>query len=164
MLSGSRDNCRFRLPATVLLLALLLAGCAQDTRVAEPAVSPSDMGKADLHQVKSEELRRLMRSMNMTLFEPEMTALDMDEQRLRRARGIAVLLRMITEEIVALGDGELQLSPAERQLFSTYASELRGHARRFEEIAESGAAEAFMPAMRETVATCNGCHDRFRDM
>ncbi len=147
-----------------LLTAFLLTGCTRGTPVKEFPVTPANMGTADLHRVKSEELRRLMRTMNMTLFEPEATPLDVDEQRLRRAQLIAELLGMIADELVLLGETELQLTPAERPLFTAYATELRGHARRFEGIAASSEAEAFMPAMRETVQTCNACHDRFRDM
>lgn len=148
----------------MLLMTLLLTGCARGPDVTESPVTPANMGTADLHRVKSEELRRLMRTMNMTLFEPEATPLDVDEQRLRRAQLIAELLGMIADELVLLGETELQLTPAERPLFTAYATELRGHAKRFEGIAASSEAEAFMPAMRETVQTCNACHDRFRDM
>ena len=149
-----------------LIALLMLAGCSA-SNVEEVKVEPlANMGIADVHRIKSNKLRMIMRTMNMTIYEREATPLDIDADRLRRAKMIAVLLDMISDELVGFveEESELKLTSEEQDLFIKYSNEVGGHGRTFEEIATTERSEAFMPAMRQTVQTCNACHDRFRDM
>lgn len=148
------------------MVLLMLSGCSA-SNVEEVKVEPlANMGVADVHRIQSNKLRMIMRTMNMTIYEREATPLDIDANRLRRAEMIAVLLEMISDELVGFveEESELKLTPEEQDLFVKYASEVGRHGRVFEEIAETERSEAFMPAMRQTVLTCNACHNRFRGM
>lgn len=151
------------------LALLLLAGCSgsSGSRVADVEDEPlANMGAADVHRVQSDKLKMIMRTMNMTIYDREATALDIDADRLRRAKMIAVLLGMISDELVSFVQKEpqLKLTPEEQGLFVKYSDELGEHSKAFEEIAATARSEAFMPTMKRTVQTCNACHDRFRDM
>lgn len=173
-MSNSRRTClqkggyKFRFIASVaatVVVTLVMAGCG-GSKVDEEMVRPANMGPADIHKVQSEELERVMRTMKVAVYEREATALDIDEERLRQAEMIAGILVLISKEIVDLEKRDLQsdMTTENRETFLRYAGEIGMHGERFKEIAAGGQAEAFMPAVRQMVQTCNACHDRFRDM
>lgn len=149
---------------TALLVAVAqLAGCA--SRVDE-INQLDDMGAADIHRVKSEQLQLIMRRMNSIIYERETTALDIDEERMRRAGDIAELLSKMSQEIADFAKTQTgtRLDKDEIEIFNQYVSELGGHGKAINEIAASERAKEFMPAMNKVVQTCNACHDRFRSM
>lgn len=164
-LSAFKNICGFPVLIMALLFAVAqLSGCTGSS-VGE-INQLDDMGAADMHRVQTDQLKGIMRKMNSVIYEREYTAMDIDEERVRRASEIAQIVTRMSQEVTEVGKTQLyaKLDKAEREMFAQYAEELAKHGKALQEVSASERARAFVPAMNKMVQTCNACHDRFRSM
>ncbi len=135
-------------------LAILVAACAPPPRSAV-AQAPVAAGH------HSDELQQLMRRMNDLLVERNQTELELDKQRLARARDLAASAVRLAANAGELAPSAAAGADAQRE-FTEYAHRLANEAALLGQLAEQRRYDALAPQMERVAHQCAACHLRFR--
>jgi len=141
-----------------------LGGCASDQK--DGKVTLENTGAADIHAVTDERLKVVMRRLKSLTFDRYTSALDLEKKQGRYFRELADIAEgagKTARRLPELGN-RLELTLRERKEFLGFANRLVRQADGVKQLADSGRSRALQTAMRNMIATCNSCHDRFRDM
>lgn len=144
---------------SAMVLAAIAAGCATPGRGALPR--PEEPGA---HAIQDARLREKMRELDALMYERMRTELEIDRDRRRQAKEIAVVaadLSRTVAAIVAAAPG-LPLTADERSRFLALAEELRIRVDRLREQAGQGQIDAIPGTLGEITAVCGSCHRLFR--
>ena len=147
-----------------LILVSLGAGACQAPATVPAQSQYVDTRGAALHAVQNERLRAIMGEFNALMFEQMYTELELDRQRMRKARAIADAAAALNKTINELPGvlSSLQLTPEEQDIFRGLAQELQDQASQLEEYANRGEIETLRPMVLRMNTTCNACHSLFR--
>ncbi len=149
---------RLRPSAGITLLVLLACAALGACRAAPPGPGPE--ASTPLHY--SERLRSLMQRMNALLYERNQTELEVDKERLERARELATAAATLAREVGGEGLAASTGEPA-REAFAGLAQELAAAAAELDALAAARRYSALSPQMERVAHVCATCHLRFRD-
>jgi len=163
----SNATVRARQASLVLALIItlpLLPACSSDP--ASESLELDNTGKADIHVISSERLRIIMRKMKALTFNRYESALEIEKEQTRYFREMAEIAEAVgksAESVSLIGNG-LELNRIQQKEFVRLASQLKSQAKEIRLQAGSGRGNGLEKKMHNMIATCNSCHDRFRDM
>lgn len=123
-----------------------------------------NLGPPALHAVESEQLRKVMDELRVTVFEQFPTELDLDRSRAAHAAELARAAHELSgtaAKLVAAAPS-LGLGESEQRLFTDLGTKLGHQASEVEGLARAGRIAEISPALDRMVATCNACHTSFR--
>lgn len=149
---------------TLMLLISVLSACATSDRKPE-APKLTATGTPVLHAIDNQELRLLMARMNNLMFERNLTDQEMDKHRqeaLGRVLAAANGLDQAVDGILA-AEPKLRLDSGEDRVFRSLAVNLRGEAQTLKAQAEAQQTDDIPATLEKMTATCNACHELFRD-
>ncbi len=146
---------------TVLCACLATACAAGERRTPEHF---SD-GTPALHAVQNERLRALMDEMNALLFERMPTELEIDRERRLKAAQIADVADTMARTVdgVVQSLPQLSLDAEEQTVFMVLANRLRQQVATLQAQARGNYIDLIPATMERIGATCDGCHQLFRD-
>lgn len=146
------------------MVSLLIAACGSypDRDVAPLA----NKGKAQIHRVKSNELKRIMHSLQNVTYNHQLNAMQVEDEKRRQAMRMAKMVSQMSRRIVGLvaDKATIKLSREHRKNFIALARQLGTHGQEIRWLAKSYRIEELNPALNRMVQTCNACHNRFRNM
>jgi len=135
--------------ASLVFCAVSLSACAQTSPMPADSVHFSD------------HLKRLMRRMNTLIYERNLSELEVDRERLERARELAAAATALAEEAGA-AEGSLRgTDDAERREFTRLAHALAAEAAVLDELATAGRYGELSAQMQRVGEQCAACHLRF---
>lgn len=146
-------------PSTgVTLLVLVTCAALGACRAAPPG--PGAQAATPLHY--SERLRSLMQRMNALLYERNQTELEIDKERLERARELASAAATLAREVGSEGlPGSVDETA--RASFAGLAQELAATAAELDALAAARRYSELSPQMERVAHVCATCHLRSRD-
>ena len=109
----------------------------------------------------SERLQQLMRRMDTLIYERNQSELEIDKERLRRARELADIALQLAGRASELRPDSATAAAAARE-FNLYAQRLADEAIRLGEIAEQRRYAELSPQIERLGHQCAACHLRFR--
>lgn len=139
-----------RLLAGLALCAVTLSACAQAPTT--PAAS--------VHF--SAQLKHIMRRMNTLIYERNLSELELDRERLERARELAAAATALAREAGAPDDSAAGADGAEQREFARFAHALATEAALLDELATAGRYGELAAQMQRVGDQCVACHRRFR--
>lgn len=137
-----------------LLLVLLLVISSGGAGQQRPA----------LHGIYSEKLKTIMLRMNQLVYEREMTALQVQEQREQHLQQLIDTVADLVSAAEVLTDAVpgIELSKEDQVVFRAMANQLYREAQSIGVMVEEKNYSALDPAYRRLNETCNACHSLFR--
>jgi cytochrome c556 len=125
----------------------------------------SQDGAAALHAVQDTRLRTLMNEMKALLFERMPTELEIDRERSRKAAQIADVADSMSRTVddIVQSLPRLSLQEDEKTVFLVMAGRLRQQVATLQAQARSNYIDSIPGTMEQISATCDGCHQLFRD-
>jgi cytochrome c556 len=134
----------------VLLLVVSISGAGQQ----RPA----------LHGIYSEKLKTVMLRMNQLVFEREMTALQVLEEREQHLQQLIDAIADLVRAAEALTDAVpgIALIKEDQVVFRAMANQLYREAQAIGVMVEEKNYSALDPAYQRLNETCNACHSLFR--
>ena len=149
--------------ALFLMLALfVLSACVSKS---SSSANMNSLKAAKEHKIESEELRLLMRELNMVVYDRQKSELDRDDIRRRYALNLADVVKELAykiEHIPKDGLGE-NLTQKDRELYAHYARELYENGEAINDVAQKYEMEKLERAIDNMQQTCNRCHALLRD-
>ena len=118
-----------------------------------------------LNAIHSEEIRAIMRRLNMLSFEREYTALELDNLRAEQVQLLVQAASELKQSAASLTHitGNKNISEADHITFSAMANELYLQTLTLQKESEANHNKALAPAYTRLHETCNACHRLFRD-
>jgi len=146
------------------LVLMTLASCA--TGIPEGGMALKNTGPADLHSVSDQRLRTIMQGLKSLTIDRFDSELEIEKQEQRYYREMASIAEAVGHSASLIPEsGAIQeLSPKQKKQFSMFARRLSEQANAMKRLADGGNGRALRSSMRRMIATCNACHDRFRNM
>lgn len=135
------------------ILFLLLSGCAVKQDISDT--------KAE-HIIKSNELRVLMRDMNMVVNDEYKSELERDNTRRRYAIRLAQNIKDTSYIMQGIIKDKLDADESDMKLLTQYAKDLNKKAEVIDQIAQNYEMERLDSALDNVKRTCNACHSKFR--
>ncbi|MEQ8230144.1 MAG: cytochrome c [Gammaproteobacteria bacterium] len=151
----------WRAPRAFAALALgAVAACqAPPAGPVTPAPTAQQMPAQTVHH--SARLRELMQRMNAMLYERNQTELEIDKQRLDRARELAAAAATLAHEASVIGPPGAADASA-REDFTHHAHALANAAAELDALAAARRYSELSPQMERVAHVCADCHLRFR--
>jgi len=150
-----------KLSGIFLILPLFGLACS----VVVPGSARENVSDSELHAVMSSQIDVLVRQLDVLIFDQHRTETELAQERQRRAARIAetaaelqLAADIVAEVMPALGLGE-----SSAQLFLQLAGELKAQAAVLEAQARAGRVEAFEVSVQIINASCNACHELYRE-
>jgi len=137
----------------IVLAALLLLGLSACSTHQQENKSSSVR-----HMIKSEQLREMMRELDMVVYERQKSEIDRDSLRKRYVLTLAQTLRKLSSELSKIKQTK-QLSDV--QVYEKHASLLQENATDLENLAKSYKFELLPQSLQEVRNTCSSCHKHF---
>lgn len=143
-----------------MVLAAIAAGCTMPGRGKMPG--PKEPGA---HAIQDARLREKMRELDALMYERMRTELEIDRDRRRQAKEIALAAVDLSRTVAAIVTAApgLPLTVDERSRFLALAKQLRTWVDRLREQAEQGYIDAIPGILAEITAVCGSCHRLFRE-
>lgn len=145
----------------VSALSLIVKSNAEDSI---PDLSTGG-GKAVLHSLHNENLRRIMGRLNTLAYEREYTELELDRLRQENLKALAASVA----DLVKLADQlpeyfpDDQLSDEEQVTFKAMANQLQDETSQLLDSSSTSTYSSRNTAYRNLAKTCMACHNLFRD-
>lgn len=116
------------------------------------------------HAVQDARLREQMRELDALMYERMRTELEINRDRRRQAKEIAVVAADLSHTVAAIvaAAPRLPLTADERSRFLALAEQLRIRVDRLREHAEKGQIDAVLGTLGDITAVCGSCHRLFR--
>ncbi|MGB6017990.1 MAG: hypothetical protein WBF77_00125 [Sulfurimonadaceae bacterium] len=149
--------------ALLLMLSLLvLSACVSKSSSSADTASLENDKK---HKIESEELRLLMRELNMVVYDRQKSELDRDDIRRRYVLNLADVVKELATKIEHISPDELgkELAEKERELYTRYAQELYQNGEEIHAVAQKYEMEKLESSMAKMQQTCESCHALLRD-
>ena len=150
------------LRALFLMLTLfVLSACVSKS---SSSANMNSLKAAKEHKIESEELRLLMRELNMVVYDRQKSELDRDDIRRRYALNLADVVKELAykiEHIPQDGLGE-NLTQKDRELYVHYARELYENGEEINDVVQKYEMEKLENAIDNMKQTCNRCHTLLR--
>ena len=117
------------------------------------------------HKIESEELRLLMRELNMVVYDRQKSELERDDIRRRYALNLADVVKELVAKIEHIAPDELgqELTAKDRELYTRYAQDLYKNGEEIHEVAQKYEMEKLESSMTKMQQTCDRCHTLLRD-
>lgn len=144
------------------LSLLVLSACVSKETV--PSQSSEFVANKE-HKIESEELKILMRELNMVVYDRQKSELDRDDIRRRYALNLADVIKELAYKVenIPLNATEKVLDDQEKAVYTRYARELYMDGERIDIVAQKYELEKLDDAIAKTERTCERCHALFRD-
>ena len=115
--------------------------------------------------IESEELRLLMRELNMVVYDRQKSELDRDDTRRRYALNLADVVKELAVKIEHIAPDEpgQELTAKDRELYTRYAQELYKNGEEIHKVAQKYEMEKLESSMTKMQQTCDRCHALLRD-
>ena len=145
-----KTNVRMKLLLFWLILLISATGAVQ--------------GQPALHGIYSEKLRTIMLRMNQLVYEREMTALQVQEERKRHLKELINTVSDLVKAASVLTDAVpgIELKREDQVIFRALANQLYKEAREMGTMVEEKDYSDLDPAYQRLNETCNACHSLFR--
>mgnify|MGYP000105894008 CR=1 FL=1 len=146
-----------------LIISLLLLSACVSKNTSSTNLTTIETEKE--HKIKSEELRLLMRELNMVVYDRQKSELDRDDIRRRYALNLSDVVKELSykiEHIPQDGLGE-NLTQKDRELYAHYANRLYKNGEEIYDVAQKYELEKLDNKIENMQRTCDGCHALFRD-
>ncbi len=146
---------------TLLLIVCMAQSCAYPDKS-----ELKNMGKADIHTVSDERIKIVMQNLKSLTLNRYYDAVEMEKEETRYFGEIADIAESVSRsaQSVALLGYQQKLNQVEYEKFMGFADRLGSQAREMKKLADSGKVKGLREKMRKMIATCNSCHDSFRNM
>lgn len=147
----------------MLPLALLLSACSGQSVTREMTAEP--VSDARLHALMTQQLDVLLRQLDVLWLDQHRTPLELDRERRRKAGQMASAaddLQRSADMIIAL-QPQLPLGPEAAPVFVQLAGQLRARGADIEALALNNRFAELQPAIENARATCQACHDLYRN-
>ena len=146
----------------MMLSLLLLSACVSKSSSSANVTSLEEEKK---HKIESEELRLLMRELNMVVYDRQKSELDRDDIRRRYALNLADVVKELAYKIEHIPQDGLgkNLTQKDRELYAHYAHKLYKNSEEIYDVAQKYELEKLDNKIDNMQRTCDGCHALFRD-
>lgn len=144
--------------ALLLILSLLvLSACVSK--------SASSTENEKQHKIESDELRLLMRELNMVVYDRQKSELERDDIRRRYVLDLADVVKELATKIEHIAPDELgqELTIQDIDLYTRYAQELYKNGEEIYAVAQKYEMEKLESQMTKMQETCDRCHALLRD-
>lgn len=147
-----------------LLVSLSGLIACHATSTAQSRSAPGAKVENDVHVIRSEKLRIIMRQMELIMYDRMQSDLELDKQRMRRAEEIAVTAGELAAAASAISRASpyATLDDAERRRFDALAIELQRDAVELERLAREGQLVASAAQFERLSHACAACHSIYR--
>ncbi len=117
------------------------------------------------HSVESEELKILMRELNLVIYDRQKSELERDDIRRRYALNLADTIKELAYKVEHIPSDVLKkrLNDAEVAVYTGYARELYRDGEQIHTVAERYELEKLDETIAKTERTCDRCHALFRE-
>jgi len=155
-----------RLYPLALILLTLTACYSPGGKFHSEIGGRSETGNPALHAIQDKQLRELMARMDALMQERFMTEPELDAERRKYARRIAVNAESLSQTVDSIVDRlpSLQLPRDEQHTFLALAQKLREQSRQLQEQAQSNQIDAIGGTVHVINTTCTSCHALFRKL
>ncbi len=120
--------------------------------------------KSVLNAIHSDDVRIIMRRLNVLAYEREYTELELEKLRARQIKLLALTAGELAQTAEQLPeDIQNNLSREDQTTFRAMASQLYSESLRLEEAVEANDHNALNAGYQRLRETCNACHRLFRD-
>ena len=146
----------------MMLSLLLLSACVSKSSSSANATSLEEEKK---HKIESEELRLLMRELDMVVYDRQKSELDRDDMRRRYALNLADVVKELASKIEHIpqdGLGENHTNK-DRKIYMYYARELYKNGEEINDLAQKYEMEKLESTIAKMQQICNRCHALLRD-
>lgn len=149
---------RFKVLLWVMVM-LAFGGCTSNE---QPAAAAGE-GRAE-HRIESDELRLLMRELNMVVYERQKSELERDDVRRRYALSLAAIVKELSGKIADVPADELggKLTEKAYSRYENYAQQLNRDGDGIETVARNYELEKLEKKIMKMERTCDSCHALFR--
>ncbi len=146
----------------MMVSLLVLSAC-----VSKSVSSSNEMAQTSKkeHKIESEELRVLMRELNMVVYDRQKSELDRDDLRRRYALNLADVVKELAYKVEHIPQNELgkELTDHDQAIYVRYAHELYLNGEEIDRVAQKYELEKLDGAIAKTQQTCDRCHALLRD-
>ncbi|MGM0632527.1 MAG: cytochrome c [Pseudomonadota bacterium] len=149
--------------AGAVVALFLLTGCGASPTVAPGHGEPLDHVR--LHALMTERIARLSDQLNALTFDQHRTESELDELRGQRSAGVAAAATRLRQSALRIGQASppMTRTPASEKRFRSLAGQLAESAGDLARLAREERVSRYRPAIERINATCNACHESYRD-
>lgn len=140
----------------VLFLTFAFNGCVSKD------ISSIDIAKE--HMIESENLRLLMRELDLVVYDRLKSELDRDNVRRRYAMNLADTIKELSQKIdkIVPEDISKSLTPEKAKIYHRYAQKLYLSGQEIYDVAENYELEKLTNKIDNMQSICISCHNQFR--
>lgn len=146
-----------------VVAALLLAGCSTAPETAPGHGEPLD--NVRLHALMTDRIAILSDQLNALTFDQHRTESDLEELRGQRSAEVAAAATRLQQSALRIAGTPPPVTGAlaSEERFSALARQLAEGAGELAQLAQEERVNRFQPTIERINATCNACHELYRD-
>lgn len=145
----------------ILITASLISACSHQR---EPGLrgAINEQGKASIHEVSNDKIRRIMHKLDTIIFERFYSELERDHYRLRYAGQIVEIVNELNRELEHDPSLKLELNDEQRQDFLGLAQQLKQQTNELNQLVSKHQSSEINTKLKQITKVCSSCHQKFR--